>query len=628
MKTTRAFAHRKRGPLNESGLSLVEMLIAASILAIMAASLASVQRLMSKQSVADRERVYASQKALLMMDELRAVVAVGEQQGIVVLDDYDQGNVLADPTGANSVSIKATAFSPVLTTNKAVTDAANQTGLNRSMGTLAGGAQDWRYLRNIYIRTPQGETDKNVRLVTVRVFRASDVNGKNQPTPLAEVTGVLRSVGESLVPSQVYDIYVLGIYNIPGWWVNVGKLQTTFRDVVGDIENRNPGFTPRVHYITKMAFGRDKEYAPFINGPFTDNEDVSNSWLTNNKDMPYVYFYPGHMTADVSGGVSYDMSLYWSNLLNDDGAQVRIGNNTVTQLVNDVAQNPSYPEHYSLADQFNHAVRYPEEVRLYQEALNTAQTLNPNDPTKWPEPSLRMLLEWMNSQPSKFKNALIINLGGEMLPIPTMRNYSDAAKWPNGSVAQFVTRNPTGSAALTVSSNASINDSASVPYSYSVPFSLAGFRVVTHPEQLQYPNPIPSTYSNASETVTLRVYPYMFPADWYLNSTTLPVVSVFLPFDQFPNPSGVISVIKYNGRAPDSAVGKVTYASLTATINIDYTVKTINGGTLIKLFNTPMRHSNYSSGSGSVWAGIKASSRFDQNLEYFPCPLSTASPNS
>jgi prepilin-type N-terminal cleavage/methylation domain-containing protein len=629
MKSTRAFAFRKRGPLNESGFSLVEMLIAASILAIMAASLASVQRLMSRQSVADRERVYASQKALLMMDELRAVVAVGEQQGIVVLDDYDQGNVLADPTGGNSVSIKANAFSPVLTTNMAVTDAGNQTSLNRSMGTLAGGIQDWRYLRNVYIRTPQGETDKNVRLVTVRIFRASDVDGKNQPTPLAEVTGVLRSVGESLVPSQVYDIYVLGIYNIPGWWVNVGQLQTTFRDVVGDIMNRNPGFTPRVHYITKMAFGRDKEYAPFINGPFTDNEDVSNSWLTNNTNMPYVYFYPGHMTTDLNGTVPYDMSLYWSNLLNDDGAQVRIGNNTVTQLVNNVAQNPSYPEHYSLADQYNHAVRYPEEVRLYQEAWNTAQALNPNDPTKWPEPSLRMLLEWMNSQPTKFKNALIINLGGEMLPIPSMRNYSDAAKWPDGGVTQFVTRNPAGTASLTISSNTSISDSAAVPFSYPVPFPLAGFRVVTHPENLQYPavlaTPFPYTTMPAL-SVTLRVYPYMFPADWYLNSTTIPVVSVFLPIDQVD--PGAVKILKYEGRAADSGVGAVAYTSITASLNRDYTVTNINGGTLIKLFNTPMRHSNYSTGSVAIWGGIKTTNRFDPDLEYFPCPLSTVAPNS
>jgi prepilin-type N-terminal cleavage/methylation domain-containing protein len=635
MKSTRAFAFRKRGPLNESGFSLVEMLIAASILAIMAASLASVQRLMSRQSVADRERVYASQKALLMMDELRAVVAVGEQQGIVVLDDYDQGNVLADPTGGNSVSIKANAFSPVLTTNMAVTDAGNQTSLNRSMGTLAGGIQDWRYLRNVYIRTPQGETDKNVRLVTVRIFRASDVDGKNQPTPLAEVTGVLRSVGESLVPSQVYDIYVLGIYNIPGWWVNVGQLQTTFRDVVGDIMNRNPGFTPRVHYITKMAFGRDKEYAPFINGPFTDNEDVSNSWLTNNTNMPYVYFYPGHMTTDLNGTVPYDMSLYWSNLLNDDGAQVRIGNNTVTQLVNNVTQNPSYPEHYSLADQYNHAVRYPEEVRLYQEAWNMAQALNPNDPTKWPEPSLRMLLEWMNSQPTKFKNALIINLGGEMLPIPTMRNYSDASKWPDGAVTQFATmrKNGTTGTSVTITANASalpVTDSASITYGYNSPIPLAGFRVVTHPEQLQYPATLATPFPATTPTlpVTLRVYPYMFPADWYPNTTTLPVVSVFLPFDQFPNTS-LISVTKYEGRASEGSVAAVTYASASATINIDYTVAIVNGGTLIKLFNTPMRHLNYSQGTASVWGGIKKSSnRFDPDLEYFPCPLSTASPYS
>jgi hypothetical protein len=56
-----------------------------------------------------------------------------------------------------------------------------------------------------------------------------------------------------------------------------------------------------------------------------------------------------------------------------------------------------------------------------------------------------MLLEWMNSTPEKFKNALLINLGGEMLPIPTIRNTSDAAKWPDGVIAWFEKPNGAGS---------------------------------------------------------------------------------------------------------------------------------------------------------------------------------------
>ena len=45
-----------------------------------------------------------------------------------------------------------------------------------------------------------------------------------------------------------------------------------------------------------------------------------------------------------------------------------------------------------------------------------------------PEISEQMLIEEMQSKPQSFLNALIINLHGELLPLPPIRNYSDAAK--------------------------------------------------------------------------------------------------------------------------------------------------------------------------------------------------------
>ena len=46
------------------------------------------------------------------------------------------------------------------------------------------------------------------------------------------------------------------------------------------------------------------------------------------------------------------------------------------------------------------------------------------------EPTLRLLLEDLNSDPDKYKNALVVNLHGELLPMPALRNFSDAAKDP------------------------------------------------------------------------------------------------------------------------------------------------------------------------------------------------------
>jgi len=630
MRTLSMSPRRARRRLDAFGITMIEMLIAAAILSIMVASLTTVQRLVTRQTVKVRDQVYASQKALQMMDELRTLVQIGETQGINVLDDYDQGNTLFDPSGAQSVSIKTNSFSPVLTTMKSVTFAGSDVSLNRETGN----PNEWRYLRNVYIRTPEGEVDKNVRLVTVRVFYSQDVDGRHSPRPLAEVTGVLRSLGEKLVPSQAYDIYVLGIYGVPGWWVNVGKLQTTFREVVGDISSRNMGFAPRVHYITKMAYGRDPEYAPFINGPLND-EDSDRGFLTNNTAMPYIYFYPGHMTVDNNE----DFLFYWSNLFKSDGAQVRIANNSATQLVNDVTGNPAYPERYSLADQFNHAARYPDEMRLYHEAMTIARAQFPNDPSKWPEPSLRMLLEWMNSTPEKFKNALLINLGGEMLPIPTIRNTSDAAKWPDGVIAWFEKPNGAGSSVtytltsgVTFISTPSTTSDAS--YYYGGPVALRDYRVVTHSEQLQYPASLTSSF-NPSATpvlpVTLRVYPYMIPAEHYPPGTTLPVVSVYLPFDRVT--ASAVTITKIYGRALDNSypagyTAGVTYGSFRAQLDRDYAVTQVNGGTLIRLFNTPMRHVAFQPRVGSTYynRGLPQSARADSELEYMPCPLQTASP--
>jgi Tfp pilus assembly protein PilV len=142
--------------LDAFGITMIEMLIAAAILSIMVASLTTVQRLVTRQTVKVRDQVYASQKALQMMDELRTLVQIGETQGINVLDDYDQGNTLFDPSGAQSVSIKTNSFSPVLTTLKSVTFAGSDVSLNRETGN----PNEWRYLRNVYIRTPRARSTR------------------------------------------------------------------------------------------------------------------------------------------------------------------------------------------------------------------------------------------------------------------------------------------------------------------------------------------------------------------------------------------------------------------------------------------------------------------------------------
>src|SRR5205085_561733 len=141
-----------------------------------------------------------------------------------------------------------------------------------------------------------------------------------------------------------------------------------------------------------------------------------------------------------------------------------------------VTTNP-FP--YSVADQYNNAMRFYDEQRLYRSRLNAkvnvpaagggTQVVNayPGE-----EMTYRLLLDDMIMNPSNYLNALVINLHGELLPFPPIRNYSDAAKKPD--------------------------------YYHGTAAQPNGVRVVTHPEKLTYAN---------TDTMRLRVYSYLTNPD-------------------------------------------------------------------------------------------------------------------
>ncbi len=137
--------------------------------------------------------------------------------------------------------------------------------------------------------------------------------------------------------------------------------------------------------------------------------------------------------------------------------------------------NP-YP--YAYADFYNTAMRYPQAKALYdarkaaieQRELDIRTAIAGGFAAPDPltdmskEPPLQVLLEQMNSEPDQFRHALVVNLHGELLPMPSLNNYSYPAK-----------------------------DPANLP----------NLRVVTHPEQLRTARP-----PVGAEDVKLRVYAY------------------------------------------------------------------------------------------------------------------------
>lgn len=467
--------------MENKGLTFVEMLIAITIIAVVSVSILQLNYFMSRHSVRANEKIFATQKAIQMMEELRSLVSGSEQTEIVILDNYDDG----------------TLYETVLTTDKDTTDPAAPLSGNKSFGG------EWKYLRRIEVlKVPE---EPFARKVFVRVYKNSMSNPGTSEATLAETASILRTIVGNYVPTQVYDVYVIAIENIPGWWVSLSELRPTFANVLEDLEVRNPGIEFREHWITRLSYGRDPYYNPYIN----------ESTQANNLIFPYVYFYPG-LTRDDNG---HDFFYYTPEHMN---ARFNIDG---------TLQNT---DGYTLCDMYNHSIRYPEEESLYARQVVQAQL----DGTTEPEYSLRMLIEKMNSDPTSLKNILLINLHGELVPLPPMRNYTDAAKEP--SLYENV-------------------------------------RIVTHPENLEY--------STGAE-VKLRVYPYVtdpnnvsvvtaatgFKARYFNWSSLTNPPDIDLTLDT-PDLTRVDSTVNFNWAAgsPDATINADSFSVMwTSTITAQY----------------------------------------------------------
>ncbi|MBN1620995.1 MAG: prepilin-type N-terminal cleavage/methylation domain-containing protein [Endomicrobiales bacterium] len=380
------------------GFSLIEVIIAMVVIVIASLSVVQLHHFMSSQSTRVRKKAFATQKAIQMMEELRSLVYGAEKTDINVLDQYDNGTQYP-----YELTIDTTVPSPD----------APLSGNIPNRGS-------WYFSRNIEIR--RMADDEFARKVFVRVFKNSESTPGTPEETLAEVSSILRTITSEYVPTQVYDLYLVAIENVPGWWVSLALLRPMMENIIEDLRMRNPGLEFRVHWITRLSYGRDKEYVPYANDATT----------TENTTIPYVYFYPG----STNSGYYYATNVLKSKF-NIDGTVVN-------------------SESYALCDQYNHAVRYPQEIAEFNEEVASAESSG----ISAPEISLRMLMEYINSNSTTYKNIILLNLHGEMVPLPPMRNYSDAAKDP-------------------------------INYPYA--------RVVTHPQRLQY--------STGSE-FKLRVYPY------------------------------------------------------------------------------------------------------------------------
>lgn len=414
--------HRK----NQEGMTLAEVLMAVALVAVMIFATMTLTSTSITATKNNMDKQFATQKAIAMLEELKALVQVNTGTQITVLDQYNKSSYLARLTTKGN-------------------EETDDPGAPISGNVSDQAGTGWLYSRQIEVKPLLDSLDSSVqissndvRMVRVRVFK----NERGGRRLLAEVASVVQTLAVTFPPTQVYDVYCIAIENVPGWWVSMTTLVPFVQNAVNDLMDRNPGLEFRQHWITKLAYGRDTQYTPFVNEK-NDSLQAINS----------VYFYPGLMpdtyTPDTGSGTWTTPAHYYYPPGNFDG-RIKTENGVINGVVKGTPKDPAKglitdnPYPYALADMYNHAMRYEDELALYNKRKNATfvdadptDTATPKTKTitraQYPneEMTLRLLLDDMVMRPNLYTNALVINLHGELLPFPPVRNYSDAAKKPD-----------------------------------------------------------------------------------------------------------------------------------------------------------------------------------------------------
>lgn len=402
--------HRRRG------FSLLEMLIAGTIIAVVGMAGAAYVSRSTQGADWSRDRVFARQKALSILSELKSFVEGSANQTADELDGFDDGftynaslTIAPDPINPDVLAAPAHPLS----------------------GNVAEGSTEWRWYRQISVRRFTGVITRDLRICTVRVYRHR-AGGSVPGEQMAEVSSVVRTVADSYPTSQVYDVYLLALENIPGWWVYMDAIKPFVDATLQDLEARNPGLVFRTHWVTTSGYGRDEEYAPYTNETRISTDST-----------PWGYVYPGKMPGGLAASRYYVPSGIRARV-NLDGEYAPAFQNgyrtaepfadangngtydwseTYTDTNGNGAWDGALAHPYAFADQHNHAMRWPDEDAKFK--ARVAAGLDTDD-----TPTYRLLLDRMIADPTRFHNAIFINLHGELLPMPAVRNFSDAAKDP------------------------------------------------------------------------------------------------------------------------------------------------------------------------------------------------------
>ena len=276
-----------------------------------------------------RDFRFAEHKAFEILEELRIRVAnrTGvDAQSLERFDDHEKLvhvlSVAKDKVGAD----------PALT------------------GNVKEG-ESWLWARSISVEELASRRVPELRTVTVKLFCK---RGGGEYRQLVEVSETMGTAASSEPAQQVFDLYMIAIENVPGLWRPLSTIRPFIENRIKELETRNPGLELRAHWITKQSYGRDPTYAP----QFSSTRVNSTSGTGRADETSGVYFYPNALYGAARVGA----------VLSLDGIAKNHGS---------AVENP-HP--YTLADQYNHAMRLPQERELFDARVRSGQE-KPREPT-------------------------------------------------------------------------------------------------------------------------------------------------------------------------------------------------------------------------------------------------------
>lgn len=528
---------RMRVP-SPAGSTFVELLVAISIIAIALMVMLTQISISFREASISEQRAFAYRKAMEIMAEVQNGVERGDLPDSASLDK------MADKAHNLTLTVLAD-------------DSGNPLEPDHPMSGNGMRLGNWEWSRLIEVETP--DKQPQLRYVRVKVFRWRDSGSWELQATVGAMIAVTAAPFQS---NEFYDVYVLAIAEAPSLWLPMPVARSLLESARLDLQTIDNGLKMRLHWITKLGYGRDPAYLPYLN-----------TQLTADQAAPSVYWYPGRL-AGVGEMALYSAELLGGRVRTDDGVQHDY----------DATTNP-LP--HAIADEFNQCMRLPEARALFEQRV--AAGLESTD-----APPLQILLEDMWRDPNRYRNAIFLNLHGPGLPMPPLRNYSDAAKDP---------------------------------------VSHPGVRVVTHPERLW-------TMRDAfdwhvAENPVFRVYAYKTDPDVGPAVLDDPITVQIMGVDVSANVNGAsaadfLQIRRLRGGI-DSATGlatgtnrdylpfdeAVTHAAAAQPYEMSYEVGYVAGPpsyTWIKLYNTPLVMPPVAG------KGLDPSERL-YGMEYIPSPI-------